>query len=176
MLAPPILSLDEPAADTTIDGNSIVVSGKGEIGAQVFINNQPVLADQTGEFTETLLLSTGLNIIEVTEKNKFNKVSKITRQITSQAVAGTAVPSQSVNLTIQIGPNSAWVNLEADGVVVQRGTMLAGSTKTVSAKNNIVLTSADAGSTKVIYNGKDLGQLGREGEVIRNVEFSSSAQ
>jgi hypothetical protein len=175
VLAPPYLSLNEPSSDMIIDGNSIVVTGRGEIGAQVFINNQPVLADQNGQFTENLLLSKGLNIVEVTEKNKFNKVSKITRQITSQAVEALPAEPQTVNLTIQIGPNSAWVNLEADGVVVQRGTMLAGSAKTVSAKNNIVLTSADAGSTKVIYNGKDLGQLGREGEVIRNVEFSSQS-
>jgi hypothetical protein len=175
VLAPPYLSVNEPAADLTVDGNSIVVTGKGEIGAAVFINNQSVLADQNGEFTETLLLSTGLNVVEISERNKFNKVRQVTRKITSQAVADQPTAPSGINLTIQIGPNSAWVNLEADGIVVQRGTMLPGSAKTISAKNNIVLTSADAGSTKVIYNGKDLGQLGRNGEVIRNVEFSASS-
>jgi cytoskeletal protein RodZ len=176
VLAPPNLSLDEPSGDVTVEGNSVVIAGNGEIGAEIFINNQPVLADQNGQFTETLLLSPGLNVIEVTEKNKFNKVSKITRQVTSLAVAEKPVEPQAVNLTIEIGPNSAWVNLQADGVVVQRGTMLPGSAKTISAKSEIILTSANAGSTKVIYNGKDLGLLGREGEVIRNVEFSTSQQ
>jgi cytoskeletal protein RodZ len=173
VLAPPFLALDEPDSDQTVDSNSIVVSGKSEIGAEVFINNQPVLTDSSGQFTENLLLSAGLNIVEVTEKNKFNKVSKITRQITSQPVLAAATPAAAVNLSIQTGPNSAWVYLEADGVIVQRGTMLAGSTKVVTAKNEIILTSANAGSTAVTYNGKDLGKLGREGEVIRNVQFSS---
>lgn len=173
VLAPPYLVLNEPNSDQTVSSNSIVVSGKAEPGAEVSINNQPVLTDSLGQFTENLLLSPGLNIIEVTEKNKFNKVSKITRQITSQQQQAAAAPEEALNLTIETGPSSAWVFLEADGIVVQRGTMLAGSTKTVSAKDEIVLTSANAGSTKVIYNGKDLGKLGREGEVIRNVQFSS---
>lgn len=173
VLAPPYLILNEPDSDQTVNSNSIVVSGKAEPGAEVSINNQPVLTDSSGQFTENLLLSPGLNIIEVTEKNKFNKVSKITRQVTSQQQQTAAVPQEALNLTIETGPSSAWVFLEADGIVVQRGTMLAGSTKTVSAKNEIILTSANAGSTQVIYNGKDLGKLGREGEVIRNVQFSS---
>ena len=173
VLAPPYLSVTEPSTDQTIAGNSVVVSGKAEAGAEVFINNQPVLTDSSGQFNENLLLSTGLNVIEITEKNKFNKVSKVTRLITSQPEKVAELPKQAVNITIQTGPNSAWVYLEADGVVIQRGTMLPGSVKTVSAKNEIILTSADAGSTQVIYNGKDLGKLGREGEVIRNVQFSS---
>ncbi|OGE73992.1 MAG: hypothetical protein A3C49_04330 [Candidatus Doudnabacteria bacterium RIFCSPHIGHO2_02_FULL_42_25] len=176
VLAPPYLNLEEPGSDVTVDGNSVVVAGTGEIGAAVFINNQPVLMDQNGNFTETLLLSPGVNIIEVTEKNKFDKVSKITRQVTSQALPEQPVTAQDLSLIVEIGPNSAWVNLQADGVLIYRGTMLPGSTKSIAAKNEIILTSANAGSTKIIYNGKDLGLMGREGEVIRNVEFSSSGQ
>ncbi|MBX4186762.1 MAG: DUF4115 domain-containing protein [Candidatus Doudnabacteria bacterium] len=176
VLVPPYLQLLEPGNDLTVDGNSIVVSGKSEIGAEVFINNQPVLSDQSGNFTETLLLSSGLNVVEVSAKNKFNKTSRVERKITSNSTTVQPSETKEVNLTVQIGPNSAWVNLQADGVVVHRGTMLPGSTKTISAKNEIIITSANAGSTKIIYNGKDLGQLGREGEVIRNVEFSSNSQ
>lgn len=175
VLIPPYLALIEPSSDITVDGSSVVISGAGEIGAEVFINNQPVLVDQSGKFTETLLLSSGLNIVEVSAKNKFNKVSRIERRITSNASVAAPTTPQEVNLTLQIGPNSAWVNLQADGVVVHRGTMLPGSARTISAKNEIIMTTANAGSTKIIYNGKDLGQLGREGEVIRNVEFSNSS-
>src|SRR5581483_7014637 len=109
-------------------------------------------------------------------KNKFNKVSTVTRKIVAQIPKEqppTATPALPVNITIVIGPNPAWVLIEADGITVQRGTMLAGSSKTVSAKDNVVLTSDNAGSTQLIYNEKDLGKMGREGEVIRNVEFTS---
>jgi hypothetical protein len=122
-----------------------------------------------------VILSEGLNMIEIVAKNKFNKVAKIERKISAQLPKPSVLAplDLGLNLTIQIGPDPAWVSIEADGVVVARGTMLAGSEKTFSAKDNISLTSANAGSTQVIYNGKDLGKLGRPNEVIRNVEFSS---
>ncbi len=173
VLAPPYLSLSEPAKDGVIEGNSIVVAGKGEPGAEIFINNQPVLNDSNGQFNENLILSEGVNVIQVTERNKFGKVSTITRQITAQTAQAAAPPPSAINLTVQVGPNSAWIYLEADGLVVQRGTMLSGSVKSVSAKNSIILTTANAGSTQILLNDKDLGKLGREGEVIRNVEFSN---
>ncbi len=176
VLAPPYLNVSEPSADQSIEGNSIVIAGQGEIGAQVFINSQPVLTDENGHFTENLLLSAGLNVVEISEKNKFGKTSKVVRNITSNNTVIPTMETAAVNLTVNIGTGSAWVYLEADGIVVQRGTMLAGSSKIVSAKEQIILTSANAGSTQVIYNGKDLGKLGREGEVIRNVEFSSIEQ
>ena len=173
VLAPPFLEVSEPAADTTAEGGNLVVSGQAEVGADVFINNQAVLADSTGQFTENLVLSPGLNVIEIKAENKFGKISTVTRQVNSQITTVEAPTPAPVEVTIQIGPSSAWVDLEADGIVVVHGTMLPGSSKTVTATKDVILTSANAGSTKVIYNGKDLGQLGRDGEVIRNVEFSS---
>jgi cytoskeleton protein RodZ len=176
VLIPPYLSVTEPGADVTVEGNSVIVSGVGEIGAEVYINNQPVLSDQNGNFTETLLLSPGLNVVEVSAKNKFDKVSRVERKITSNSVQSKPVEQQDLNLSLIIGPNSAWLNIQADGVLVHRGTMLPGAEKNISAKNEIIVTTANAGSTKIIYNGKDLGILGREGEVIRNVEFASIPQ
>jgi hypothetical protein len=175
VLTPPKLELSEPSGDATIQGNSIVFAGLVEIGADVFINGQPLLTDKDGQFTENLVLSPGLNVIQIVAKNKFNKESRITRQIKAEIAQN--IPesvASAVKLILNIGPSSAWIYLEADGVVVQRGTMLPGSSKNVTAKDEILLTSANAGSTQVIYNGKDLGKLGRETEVIRNVEFSAT--
>jgi hypothetical protein len=176
VLAPPVLELNEPGEDLTIKGNTLVVAGRAEVGADVTINEQIVLSDRNGEFTESLVLSPGLNVIEVVARNKFNKESKVTRRINTEIpqVATVVAPEFPVVVIIEIGPESAWVYMEADGIVVQRGTMLPGSTKTISAKEEILLTSANAGSTKVNYNGKDLGVMGRAGEVIRNVEFTST--
>ena len=175
VLTPPKLVINEPVGDETVKGNSIVVSGVAEVGADVAINNQAVFLDQNGQFNENVILSNGLNTIEITARNKFNKAATVIRKINAEVPQNTPPPtSLPINLTLQIGPNPAWVSIEADGVVVQRGTMLAGSSKSFSAKSDLVLTSANAGSTQVIYNGKDLGKLGRESEVVRNVEFSST--
>jgi cytoskeletal protein RodZ len=176
VLAPPFLEVSEPSSDISVMDSSIVVSGRGEVGAEIFLNNQQVLADANGEFTENISLSNGLNVIEVLEKNKFGKVSRVTRQVTAQIGGNTPVENASLTLAVTVGPDPAWVYMEADGVVVQRGTMLAGSEKIITAREQIILTSANAGSTTVVYNGKDLGKLGRPGEVIRNVEFSAPTQ
>jgi cytoskeletal protein RodZ len=174
VLAPPKLEILEPASDITVEGNSIVILGVAEIGSDVSINDQAVLLDQNGQFNEHIILGSGLNQIQVTATNKFNKVSTLTRKVNAQIQSNQEpIPTLPVNITVQIGPNPAWVSIEVDGVVVQRGTMLPGSTKTFSAKEDVLLTSANAGSTTVIYNGKDLGKLGRDAEVIRNVEFST---
>ncbi|KKW29338.1 MAG: hypothetical protein UY73_C0022G0006, partial [Parcubacteria group bacterium GW2011_GWA2_52_8] len=42
----------------------------------------------------------------------------------------------------------------------------------ITAKTKIVLTTGDAGSTRATLNGQDLGVLGKEGEVIRDIEFT----
>ncbi len=175
VLTPPLLELNEPTGDGTIQGTSIIFSGQAEVGADVFINEQAVLTDRNGQFNENLILSPGLNVIEVVVKNKFNKESRITRRISAEVpIIKPDTPTSAINITLEIGPNSAWIYMEADGIVVQRGTMLPGSTKTITAQENIILTSANAGSTKIIYNEKDLGKMGREAEVIRNVEFNST--
>jgi hypothetical protein len=175
VLAPPFLELTEPGGDITVQGNSVVLAGQAEVGADVTINDQIVLTDRNGQFTESLILSPGVNVIEVRARNKFNRESSVTRNVNAEIQqAGPAVPQQPVSVTIEVGPESAWIYMEADGAVVQRGTMLPGSTKTVSADQEVLLTSANAGSTKVIYNGKDLGLMGRSGEVIRNVEFTTT--
>jgi hypothetical protein len=175
VLAPPVLELNEPGSDLTIQGNSLVIAGRAEIGADVTINDQIVLMDKNGQFNESLILSAGLNTIEVVAKNKFDRESRITRRVNAELQQTAVVaPTAPVTVTIEVGPESAWIYMEADGVVVQRGTMLPGSSKTVNAANDVLLTSANAGATKVIYNGKDLGLMGRSGEVIRNVEFAAT--
>lgn len=179
VLAPPLLELSEPVSDVSIQGNSLVIAGRAEIGSDVTINDQIVLTDKNGQFSESLILSSGVNVVEVKAKNKFNRVSSIVRHISAEPPQTATVdqPTSPVSVTIEVGPNeSAWIYLEADGVVVQRGTMLPGSTKTVTAQNDVLLTSANAGATKVIYNGTDLGLMGRSGEVIRNVEFSATGK
>lgn len=174
VLAPPLLEVVEPPEDANIQGNNLVISGRAEVGSSVTINNQSVLVDKNGLFTENVILSGGINVLEIKAVNKFQKQSIVVRRISAELTRTPTAETSPVNITIQIGPGSAWVNMEVDGVVVSRGTMLPGFTKTVSAKNDVLLTTANAGSTNVIYNGKDLGKLGRDNEVVRNVEFSST--
>lgn len=177
VINPPFLELKEPVEGLKVIGTSVIVSGITEVGAELTINNQAVLVDANGSFNENLIISAGYNVLEVIARNKFGRSSKIIRGIQAeQEVKDGEKTEQQINLEISINPNSAWIYMEADGVVVQRGTMLAGSSKIISASSEILLTTSNAGSTKVVFNGKDLGVLGREGEVLRQLEFNQNSQ
>lgn len=177
---PPILEVFSPSSDGTVDSSLLVVNGRTEAGASVYLNNQPIVADATGEFQENLSLAPGPNQLVIRAVNKFGRQTQISRSILLQEkqIAGSFTSNQGPNagLTVEvaIGGKPTWIYLEADGLEKYSGTMLAGAKQTISAQNKIVLTTGNAGATQVILNGKDLGILGKDGEVIRDIEFTSN--
>jgi cytoskeletal protein RodZ len=81
IVAAPTLTLFQPVANITTKANQITISGQTESSAEVKINDKTVLVQSDGQFTETINLKTGLNIIEVSSQKKYSKTSTIIRQI-----------------------------------------------------------------------------------------------
>lgn len=177
---PPKLEIVSPVSDTQVASGALTVEGKTEAGASVYLNNQAVAVDANGVFRENLTLGSGTNILTIKSVNKFGKQTVLTRTILYQEkeIAGVATGTPEIVsfgdllLEIMIESGAAWISVEADGVEKFAGTMLQGSQKLVSATEKLVLTTGNAGSTRVKLNGKDLGILGKEGEVIRDIEFT----
>ncbi|KKW22557.1 MAG: hypothetical protein UY65_C0021G0010 [Parcubacteria group bacterium GW2011_GWA2_51_12] len=174
----PRLEVYSPEADGIVNEANILVRGKTEPDATVYLNNQAIVTDVNGEFRENLSLGPGPNQLVIKSVNKFGKETSMVRslQLQEKEIAGVSVgvPEEDGELTLEVivGPASSWIYLEADGVEQFSGTMLPQSERRVRAKNNIILTTGDAGSTHVYLNGQDLGVLGKEGEVIRDIEFT----
>lgn len=172
---PPKLQVFSPSEDGVVDSSLVAVSGRTEPGAAVYLNGQPIVVDAGGEFRENLSLAPGANTLVIKSVNKFQKEAVVTRSLVlsgeEKKIAGsfTAAP---LMVGVKIGARSAWIYLEADGMEQYRGTMLAGSEKQVTAKEKVVLSTGNAGVTRVWLNGRDLGILGKEGEVIRDIEFT----
>lgn len=59
------LTLTSPANRTTVSTSTITVSGKTSANAEVFINDKTVKADSSGNFSTSLTLDEGENIIAV---------------------------------------------------------------------------------------------------------------
>lgn len=175
---PPKLELLSPEQEGIVDSSLLLLRGHAEPGAQVFLNSQPLVVDAEGNFRESLSLAPGVNRLELRAVSKFGQETVLSRQVifAEKEIAGDftaqGAGAGGVNLELSVGPQSAWIYLEADGEVIYAGTMLADSTKRVEAKDRIILTTGNAGSTRVVLNGQALGVLGQEGEVIRNIEFS----
>ncbi len=178
---PPLLEVFSPRNNAQVDSSFLVLDGRAEPGASVYLNNQPVAVEASGKFRENLSLAPGANQIVIKAVNKFDKETVIVRQISipEKQIAGvqvgaTSTPSSTdtdeITLELLIGPNSSWVSIEVDSQDVFTGTMLPGSSREVRGKF-VRLSTTNAGSVRVMVNGKDLGVLGKDKETLRGIEF-----
>ncbi|KKP85294.1 MAG: Bacillopeptidase F, partial [Candidatus Moranbacteria bacterium GW2011_GWF2_35_54] len=69
----PELLIINPATDSVINDTKVLVKGKTDAGNELFINNQPVLVDDEGVFSENIILREGKNVIMIRSVNQFNK-------------------------------------------------------------------------------------------------------
>lgn len=77
----PEISLIQPASDTRVSQDELLVLGTVSRGSTVNINGQSVFVSETGDFKENLTLESGANSIQVQAQNRLGKTTTITRQI-----------------------------------------------------------------------------------------------
>lgn len=81
IISPPLLIIDNPAADLTTDKNSLEVTGRTEAEASLIINGQTVLTNKNGGFAQSVSLKNGINIITITANKKHGRNNTIIRQV-----------------------------------------------------------------------------------------------
>ncbi len=81
IVSPPFLQVTVPVNNFLTSQKVIEVTGQVEKEAVLKINGQQVLADGAGNFSETLVLKSGVNIIEVSAEKKHSKQALIYRQV-----------------------------------------------------------------------------------------------
>lgn len=172
----PFLQVVSPVSDTSIDSRSILLRGSTEIGARVFVNEQEVLVEENGEFSEVINLVQGTNNLLIRSENKFQNFTEINRVVlvTESATTTVADPvlGSKIILTVTIGPEDVLLSIMADGQQQINEIVLAGEKLIFTAEEELILSSENAGSTRVIYNGQDLGILGKSQEAISGVRFT----
>jgi cytoskeletal protein RodZ len=180
LAAPPSLEVRAPSDNIRVEDQQLVVEGKTDAGADVSINDVPIGIDPDGNFKEKISLQDGVNLIKVSAKNKLGKSTGITRTVLAKLkaiAADTTVKADSLEMKLDIGPNSASIYIEVDGKPIsdKNAVMLPGSSQKISAKEKIVITASDGGSVRVTLNSKDLGLLGANGEKIKAKEFNKAS-
>jgi hypothetical protein len=181
--AAPRLELESPTGEQVIYGALVDVRGRASGGADVFINDSPVLTDAQGGFNDKLALQEGVNVIKVTARNRLGKSTSISRDILAKvpevAKAEAAVPESTfdgVAIAVTIKNTATWLIIEVDGKEAFRGTMLAGTSQQFRG-SRIKLSTGNAGNTKLqltnaIVARKVLDPIGPENEIKRNLEFA----
>lgn len=114
-----------------------------------------------GSFSETLALEPGRWQIDVTAS-----ASGLAPQTETRTVI-VDEPDQLV-VVITATRGASWMRIVTDGTRLtgwDGPTLTRGSSVTITAENEIFLRTGNAGSLDISINGRDLGRLGRPGEV-----------
>lgn len=186
LAAPPKITLNNSQERVTT--NFVIISGQTDNGADVYIDDSPILTNADGSFSERVALIDGPNQIKVTAKNRLGKTASVSKTVNASLVKSTAVATQvsqtpldGVEMLLKISNQATWVIVKADGQDVFRGTMLPGTKQLFKAKTSIQLTTGNAGNTQVILTNatvanKDLGTIGKQGEAKNDLEFGKDTQ
>jgi len=69
----PSLIITDPVSGTSVSKSLIVIRGVSDRNGSVFINGEPVIVDENGNFSESVALHPGTNDIVVSASNRFEK-------------------------------------------------------------------------------------------------------
>jgi cytoskeletal protein RodZ len=72
-MLPPNLQISSPSTSQIITESKVNIIGKTDLGATLMINNQLVLLDGNGNFSQEVKLNPGLNTFEVIATNRLKK-------------------------------------------------------------------------------------------------------
>lgn len=165
----PVLAVSEPQNNSVILGGYVNVLGHTDPGADVTVNGENIFVDSKGSFQTQAAVSLGPEEITITASNRFGK--SVSRAINITGAASTTVSSLD---TLQLNLSfTGAVNIVAiiDNQAPQTLNFSSGDNKTFSAKQKILISTSDAGATKVSINGQNLGAMGRAKEQLSNVPF-----
>lgn len=181
LTAPPKLEIISPEDNTRVTADKIIVEGKTDAGAKVFINNFEIPVSPEGGFKEDIILEDGLNLIRIKAVSRLERETEVTRTVVAE-IAGIketeSAETDDLIITIEVGPNSTTISVLVDEQViptVDNEEFLAGATRTIRAKEKIEITASNGGSVRITIGGKDLGVLGKEGELTKRVFTKESA-
>jgi cytoskeleton protein RodZ len=114
-------------------------------------------------FTElTMPRRTGLPAVAVAS------AAPVAASPTAAAPSATSTPGPSVDGTKSLAlvlSASSWLRVTVDGSVSMEGTFPAGTSKTFHGKNALVRIG-NAGGVEIYVDGKDVGKLGKQGDVV----------
>ncbi len=187
----PRLVIIKPINSTSAEGTSVHVLGVAEKDALVTINDQPVLVNEKGEFSQDVGLKDGLNVINVRAKNKFNKETTQSVSVSAnfqptenqpdqgqvgQPADGVDQQNNPIKAEVSVAPNPTWLSVEADGSLVYSGVLDPQNVQKFEAKEKISVSSGNGRETFVKINGKDLGQLNSSSAPAKDIVFDANGK
>lgn len=169
----PSLQVLQPANNSVIAGSFVTVRGQTDPGMIVTVNDQTIYVDNKGGFTTQLGLTPGPKQIVISSKNRFDKSVSKTLEITGASPALSSDSQLSLKIDFTAAVNLGFIIDDQPEASLQFNS---GDSKTFTARQKIILSTSDAGATRVSLNGQVLGALGRPKEQLNGIPFVAEAQ
>lgn len=167
----PSLQIFEPQDRQVIKDSFVNVHGQTDPGMSVTVNRQDVFVGNNGDFKTQLGITPGPRDLQITAQNKFGKQTTKTVSIVGESTqAAPDASTTSVQLKLDF-TGDVTITFTLDDQNPQTVSFHNGDSKLLMANNKAVISTSDAGATKVTLNGQPLGPLGRSKEVISNIPF-----
>jgi hypothetical protein len=72
----------------------------------------------------------------------------------------------SVRATVRVSGSSSWLKITTDGAVAYEGIAETGFSRTFEGRESLSIWTGNAGAVEAQVDGRDLGALGADGEVL----------
>ncbi|HET7713617.1 MAG TPA: RodZ domain-containing protein [Patescibacteria group bacterium] len=191
--AAPLISLSEPSDNLRTASGTVQVVGRTDRDAKLRINGQEVSLTESGAFSVSVTLPDGTTELTLSAENKLGRITAMKRTVTVETARSSepagpaassgapltpalatasakpsvaaAVTEAQLEVTLKIGPQSAWVRVESDATSFE-GILGAGVSKTFKAQDKITVRTGNGGSTEVILGGVSQGLMGEPAQVV----------
>lgn len=178
----PRLIIHEPIDQDIVFHADLFVRGETDKRARVSINGEPVSVDAEGNFVEKLLLQPGLNIIDISAVNRFEKERRETIRIDAAFIPEQAVHDEDsltpeaqhrVSLVVSAPEQTIQITVLADGIKVWSGALVSGEKKSITAEREISLSSDNGRATYVEVGSEPARALSAEEQPVKDVLFAA---
>jgi hypothetical protein len=172
----PSLEIFSPQDRQIIKDSIVSVSGHTDPGMSLAINQQNIFVDNQGNFKTDIGVDNGPKQLLFSAQNKFDKSTTKTITIIGDNAGATGTASTTspigsgVRLQFEFTDNVT-LTYNIDGGQLQTLVANAGDQKSLVGQNKIVISTSNAGATKLIYNGQNIGIMGKPKEKLINVPF-----
>lgn len=119
-ISEPVLAVVEPAREVmTVENSFLYVAGKTDPDSRVYINDQPVLVSELGEFREKVEFQPGVNTLVIRSVNRFNREAKksysIDARFETPILEQEAQDNPEDKVDIRVGEDPVWILIVVDG-------------------------------------------------------------
>ena len=185
----PRLIVISPSNESVIEGSQVYFRGVVDKGSEVFVNDQPILVNEEGEFSENVSLQEGLNVVKIKAINRFKKESEKVISVSANYQKIETINDEEgeqdesndnkekgIEMEVYVSPDPTWISVEADENLIYSGVLLPQVTQIFRADEQISITSGRGDGTFIKVNGKEIGSLGDNPGVARDITFTKDTE